>query len=212
MLFFMSDRFHPLSLEQLIGWIADELEAKDSIFGIPRALFFTPSASDRFTTEVYGQTLDTPIGVAAGPHSQLSQNIIVSWLCGARFIELKTVQTLDELEIPKPCIDMQDEGYNVEWSQELKVEESFLEYLHAWVLIHALHRRLGFPGDSPGVIFNLSVGYDLEGIRRPNMQIFLDRMENSGDDLSRCLDGVARRFPEISEIEVPRRMSDNVTL
>jgi putative selenate reductase len=212
MLKLMSDRFHPLSLEQLVGWIADELEAKDSIFGIPRALFFTPSTGDRFRSEVYGHTLDTPIGVAAGPHSQLSQNIIVSWLCGARFIELKTVQTLDELEIPKPCIDMQDEGYNVEWSQELKVEESFLEYLHAWVLIHLLHRRLGFPGDSPGVIFNLSVGYDLEGIRRPNMQWYLDRMEDADDDLGRCLEVVARWFPEIAEVEVPQRISDNVTL
>jgi putative selenate reductase len=208
----MSDKFHPLSLEQLVGWIADELAAKDSIFGIPRALFFTPSSSDRFRSEVYGHTLDTPIGVAAGPHSQLAQNIIVSWLCGARFIELKTVQTLDELEIAKPCIDMQDEGYNVEWSQELKVEESFLEYLHAWVLIHALHRSLGFHGDSPGVIFNLSVGYDLEGIRRPNMQRYLDRMEDAGDDLGRCLEVVARRFPEIAEGEVPQRLSDNVTL
>jgi len=208
----MSDRFHPLSLEQLVGWIADELEAKASIFGIPRALFFGPSTGDRLRTEVYGQALDTPIGVAAGPHSQLAQNIVVSWLCGARFIELKTVQTLDELEIPKPCIDMQDEGYNVEWSQELKVEESFHEYLHAWIVIHALHRHLGFAGDSPGVIFNLSIGYDLEGIRRPNMQWYLDRMENSGDDLGRCLEVIARRLPEVAEIEVPQQISDNVTL
>ena len=208
----MSDKFHPLSLERLVGWIADELEAKDSIFGIPHALFFTPSASDRYRSEIYGHTLDTPIGVAAGPHSQLAQNIIVSWLCGARFIELKTVQTLDELEIAKPCIDMQDEGYNVEWSQELKVEESFLEYLHAWVLIHVLHRRLGFPGNSPGVIFNLSVGYDLEGIRRTNMQRYLDRIEDPANEFERCLDVVASRFPEIAELEIPRRMSDNVTL
>jgi len=208
----MSDRFHPLSIDRLVGWIADELDTKGSIFGIPRALFFTPSAADRFRTEIYGQALDTPIGVAAGPHSQLAQNIVVAWLCGARFIELKTVQTLDELEIPKPCIDMQDEGYNVEWSQELKVEESYREYLHAWVLIHALHRHLGFPGESPGVIFNLSVGYDLEGIRRPNMQRYLDRVEDAGDDLTRCIGAVARRFPEISEVDLPRRVSDNVTL
>ena len=55
----------------------------------------------------------------------LAQNIVAAWLCGARYIELKTVQTLDELDVPKPCIDMQDEGYNVEWSQELKVFQSF---------------------------------------------------------------------------------------
>ena len=85
----------------------------------------------------------------------MAQNIIAAWLCGARFIELKTVQTLDEIEVSKPCIDMQDEGYNVEWSQELKVRQSFDEYVRAWVLIHALHRKLGFPGEAPGVIFNV---------------------------------------------------------
>ena len=98
----------------------------------------------------YGVELETPFGVAAGPHSQMAQNIVAAWLCGARFIELKTVQTLDELEVSKPCIDMKDEGYNVEWSQELKVHQSFDEYVRAWVLIHALHRRLGFPGETPG--------------------------------------------------------------
>ncbi len=208
----MSDRFRPLSLPQLTSWINDELAAKDSIFGIPRELGFSPRAGDPFRTEVYGQFLETPLGVAAGPHSQLAQNIIVAWLCGARFIELKTVQTLDNLEISKPCIDMQDEGYNVEWSQELAIEESFREYLHAWVLIHALHRKFGFPGSSPGVIFNLSVGYNLEGIRQPNMQRYLDRVADAGNDLRECLEVVAQRLPEVSDIDVPSRLSDNVTL
>ncbi len=156
--------------------------------------------------------METPIGVAAGPHSQLAQNIIAAWLCGARFIELKTVQTLDNLEISKPCIDMQDEGYNVEWSQELEVEQSFHEYLHAWVLIHALHRHLGFPGNAPGVIFNLSVGYDLAGIRQPNMQWYLDHVQDAGEDLERCIEDRRRHFPEIPDTTVPVQMSDNVTL
>ena len=195
-----------------MGWIADELEHKQSIFGVPRELFFTPTADDRFTTEVYGQPLETPLGVAAGPHSQLAQNIVVAWLCGARFIELKTVQTLDHIEVSKPCIDMQDEGFNVEWSQELLVEESYREYLHAWVLIHGLHARLGLPGTSPGMIFNLSVGYDLEGIQKPNMRWFLDKMEDAGQDVEDCVRTVARRFPEVSDTGVPRRLSDNVTL
>ena len=60
--------------------------------------------------------------------------------CGGRFIELKTVQIMDELEIPRPCIDMEDEGYNVEWSQELKLEESAQEYINAWALLHILPR------------------------------------------------------------------------
>ncbi len=42
---------------------------------------------------------------------------------------------MDELEIPRPCIDMDDEGYNVEWSQELKLEESAQEYINAWAAL-----------------------------------------------------------------------------
>lgn len=208
----MSDRLYPLSLEQLTAWIADELAAKDSIFGIPRELFFRPGGRERFRTTIFGHALETPMGVAAGPHSQMAGNIVAAWLCGARFIELKTVQTLDGIEIPKPCIDMQDEGYNVEWSQELSIGQSFAEYLHAWVLIHALHCHLGFPGRAPGVVFNLSVGYDLAGIRSANMQWYLDRVEDAGARIEQCVAVVARRFPALADIEVPRRLSDSVTL
>lgn len=146
----MSDKFQPVSMEALCAWVFGEWEAKRSIFGIPGELFFRPNPVDPFRQSIYGQSLETPFGVAAGPHSQMAQNLVVAWLCGARFMELKTIQTLDELNVSKPCIDMQDVGYNVEWSQELKVHESHAEYLRAWVLIHALHKRLGFPGDAPG--------------------------------------------------------------
>jgi putative selenate reductase len=94
----------------------------------------------------------------------MAQNIVAAWLAGARVIELKTVQTLDELEVHKPCIDVEDEGYNVEWSQELRVHESFDEYLRAWVLIHALHHAFS-SRRAPGIVFNMSVGYDFAGIR-----------------------------------------------
>jgi len=208
----MSDRFHPITMEQLTGWVFDELEQQGSIFGIPRDLFFTPAEDDPYRLSVYGQPLHGPFGVAAGPHTQMAQNIVAAWLCGARFIELKTVQTLDELDINKPCIDMQDEGYNVEWSQELKVFESFDEYLRAWVLIHALHRELGFPGDTPGMIFNMSVGYNLEGIQEPNVQWFLDTMADASDYLPGYIDIVADRYPGIRGIDIPSRLSDNVTL
>lgn len=208
----MSDRFQPIVMEQLCAWIFAELESKQSIFGVPRDLFFKPRPGDRFTQRLYGSFLETPFGVAAGPHTQMAQNLVVAWLCGARFLELKTVQTLDELNVPKPCIDMQDEGYNVEWSQELKIEQSFEEYLRAWVLIHALHRKLGFPGASPGVIFNMSVGYNLEGILKPNVQAFLRRMQDAGPDLARCVEAVARHMPEVRGLAIPARLSNNVTL
>jgi putative selenate reductase len=196
----------------LVDWIFQELEQKGRIFGVPRELFFRPAAGDPFVRDVYGTRLETPFGVAAGPHSQMAQNIVVAWLCGARFIELKTVQTLDELEIAKPCIDVEDEGYNVEWSQELEVEQSFDEYLRAWVLVHALHAALGFPGARPGVVFNISVGYDLEGLKKPNVRWYLDHMRDAGELLDRHVDAVARRFPRARELAIPRRISNSVTL
>ena len=208
----MSDRFHQIPMEQLTDWVFTELEEKDSIFGIPRSAFFVPSGDDRFRLEKYGQLLETPFGVAAGPHTQMAQNIIVSWLVGARFLELKTIQTLDELDVNKPCIDLEDEGYNVEWSQELKVFESFDEYLRAWVLIHALHRKLGFPGDSPGMIFNMSVGYNLEGIKQPNVQWYFDAMADASQYKQAYVDIVAERYPEIREIDIPDTVSDTITL
>ena len=207
----MSDRFQPISMEQLTDWVFTELEHKDSIFGIPRRAFFVPDPNHRYRQPNYDTELDTPLGVAAGPHTQMAQNIVVSWLVGARFLELKTIQTLDELDINKPCIDLEDEGYNVEWSQELKVHQSFDEYLRAWVLIHALHHELGFPG-RPGMVFNMSVGYDLEGILKPNVQWYLDVMRDASSYLPAYIDVVAERYPAIRDIEIPTQLSNTITL
>ncbi len=208
----MSDLFHPISMEQLTAWAFTELEAKGSLFGVPSSAIFIPGEADRFKLVKYGVGLESPFGVAAGPQSQMAQNIVVAWLTGSRFLELKTVQTLDELDVNKPCIDIQDEGYNVEWSQELKVYESFDEYLRAWVLIHALHRKLGFPGDDPGMIFNMSVGYNLEGIRKPNVQWFFEVMKDCSEYKQAYVDIVAEWCPEVREVEIPDTLSDTITL
>ena len=208
----MSDRFHPLGAKRLAAWIAREIDDAGSVFGIPRELWFKPRATDRFTFDLRGTRLQTPIGVAAGPHTQLAQNIVVAWLCGARVIELKTVQTLDRIEVSKPCIDMQDEGYNIEWSQELTVRESFSEYLTAWVLIHTLHAELGFEGNDPGVLFDLSVGYDLDGLQQRNMRWYLEHMTHPGEELECCVTEVAQAFPCVLDLEVPGRIADSVTL
>ncbi|MEZ5149247.1 MAG: hypothetical protein R2759_19800 [Bacteroidales bacterium] len=160
----MTDNFSILPFRQLTQLILDQINSKGQYFGIPAEVFFKPNPSDTFRLRRFDQLLETPIGVAAGPHSQLTQNIVAAWLCGARYVELKTVQTLDEIAVAKPCIDMQDEGYNCEWSQELKIHESFDQYLNAWILIHLLKHKLGFDDKELGTIFNMSVGYDLKGI------------------------------------------------
>ena len=207
----MSDLFRPISADQLARWLFKELESRDSAFGIPRQYFYSPDLYAPYRTRAFGHKIGTPFGPAAGPHTQMAQNIVAAWLCGARYIELKTVQTLDELDVSKPCIDMEDEGYNVEWSQELKIHESFEEYVRAWVLIHALHHKFGLAGE-PDVVFNLSVGYDLAGIHKPNMHEFLDRVADCSDSKRAFIDEVAKYYPEVRYINIPDRLSDNVTL
>ena len=123
----MTDKFSIIGIDMLYQIIERDYSQRKEIFGIPEEFFFKSSESDKFRIIRYGKTLETPIGVAAGPHTQMSQNIITAWLCGARYIELKTVQTLDEIHVSKPCIDIQDEGYNCEWSQELKIHEAYDE-------------------------------------------------------------------------------------
>ncbi len=213
----MSDRFTCLSLEQLLNWIKRE-EKTNKIFGIPKSLFFTASDDDVFRTNRYGRLLETPVGVAAGPHTQLSQNIVSSWLTGARYIELKTIQILDELEVTKPCINMEDEGYNCEWSQELRLEQSLNEYINALIAIYILKKRLNpkqVPSDQenePGFIFNMSVGYNLEGILSPTVQKFLDSMADAGELIDEKLQIAKTIFPEAADLNIPSAVSDNVTI
>lgn len=207
----MSDRFYRIPIERLYKWIAAE-EKEGCIFGLYKQLFFTPNENDKFRITRYGRMLETPIGVAAGPQSQLAHNIIASWLCGARFIELKTVQTLDEIEVTKPCIDMEDEGYNCEWSQELKIQDSFNEYLNAWIIIHLLKHKFKWNTKEAGFIFNLSVGYNLNGILNPNVQWFFDKMNNCTEEKEEKIAALESLYPQIRDIEIPDRISDNITL
>jgi putative selenate reductase len=208
----MSDEMKVQPFDVLLRWIREELEANDSIFGIHRSLFYTPKSDAPFASEMFGHHLATPIGPAAGPHTQLTQNILASWLSGGRFIELKTVQIMDELEIPRPCIDMEDEGYNVEWSQELKLDQSAWEYVKAWILVRVLRRLLGFEESPFGTIFNMSVGYNLEGIQKPPMQHFMARMEDASAEIAELQEVLREQFPEFADIEIPPQLTNSVTL
>lgn len=210
----MSDRMIPQTMTRLADWIFGELDMADSIFGIPESLFFVPGDHPHLASTRFGSHLETPIGVAAGPHSQMTQNIVAAWLTGARFIELKTVQVLDELEVTKPCIDMQDIGYNCEWSQELRITESYEEYLKAWILIHALRKQMGHRDADRGcgTIFNMSVGYDLEGIQSPSVQTFIAKMRNAAEGMQQILKDLPPRYRWMSDLDIPCEISNNVTL
>lgn len=174
----MSDKMTPISFSNLMEWILEEKETKGTVFGIHR-----PYAADESNSwELFDGKIETPFGPAAGPHTQLAQNIIASYYAGSRFFELKTVQILDgeDLPVSKPCIRADDECYNVEWSTELYVPQAFDEYVKAWFAIHVIAKEFGL-GAMDGFQFNMSVGYDLEGIKTEKIDRFIEGLKNAAE-------------------------------
>jgi putative selenate reductase len=179
----------PMSLEVLLGRVAHEWATRRRIFDLPTARFFDVTSGPDLTAHFMGRPAATPIGPAAGPHSQLAENIVLAWLGGARVFELKTVQVMDELEINRPCIDMQTIGFNIEWSQELKIAQSLTEYVKAWMMIEIMRHweeLTPFLGVDPGPhIFDLSVGYDLAGISSEPVAGFIDGLIDASAEIER---------------------------
>lgn len=177
----MSDLMRPIPFEDLIRWSLEEYKKEDSIFGIKKENFYKNEKNTKLKT-VFGDTISSAVGPAAGPQSQLAQNILVSYLTGARFIELKTVQILDgediQKAINKPCIYSEDECYNCEWSTELTVKEAFEEYIKAYFLIIVMAKELGI-SDSKDFAYNMSVGYDLEGIKSKKIDTYIESLKNA---------------------------------
>ena len=175
----MSDLMRCMSFAQVMTWVMKEHD-KGHVFGVRKPYV----ADDASANEIFGRKLETVIGPAAGPNSQLSQNIIASYYAGARFFELKTVQKMDGRELAaavnKPCIKAEDECYNCEWSTELYVPEAQKEYINAWVALHAIAKEYGL-GSMDGFQFNISVGYDLAGIKGEKVNTFIDNMMDAKD-------------------------------
>ena len=176
----MSEVMTPMSFEQLVDWVLQEKKKRGTVFGQHHAY----RADGTHNRTMFGRTLETPIGPAAGPHTQMTQNIVAAYYAGSRFFELKTVQIMDGEElaacINRPCIKADDEGYNCEWSTELTVPQAMEEYIKAWFLLKLIAKEFGL-GDMNGFQFNVSVGYDLAGIQSPKVDTFLNSMKHAED-------------------------------
>ena len=171
----MSDRMTPIPFGELMNWILEERK-QGSVFGIRRP-YAAPKGK---LLDLFGEHLETPFGPAAGPQTQLTQNLVAAYYAGCRFFELKTVQTLDgeDLPVSKPCILAEDECYNVEWSTELRVPEAFDEYVKAWYALKLISWEFDL-GRPDGFMFNMSVGYNFEGITSEKIDRFIEGLKNA---------------------------------
>ena len=210
----MSEKMYPIPFKSLMNWIVTEYAREGEIFGV-----HTPYYAAGKTLPIFGERIETPFGPAAGPNSQLAQNIIAAYMAGARFFEVKTVQKMDGAElaacVPRPCILAADEGYNQEWSTELEVPQARDEYIKAWCALKVLSKVYGF-GDPDGFVFNMSVGYDLEGIKGEKVNTYIDNMMDASEtkQFKECLEVLTELFPVEKDYiaSISPRVSRSVTV
>lgn len=213
----MSDTMRTLSFESLLDITLKDYYTKGKIFEVEEKYFYKPG-NENVEMNFNNEYLRTPIGPAAGPHTQLSQNILTAYLTGSRFFELKTVQIIAGKQmqkiIKKPCIDARNVGYNVEWSTELSVEEAKSEYIKASVMLQVIAIELGI-SDIKDFVFNISVGYDLEGIQSNKVSDFIDDIKEAKDTetFKKCIDVLTKNIDKFRrfKLEDISKISSNIT-
>ena len=216
----MSDIMRPMPYKHLLDWVLEEYGKSKSIFGVSKMVKHTNGQA----LPIFDEKIESPYGPAAGPNTQLAQNIIASYVAGSRFFELKTVQDMDGPDlaacVAKPCITAHDECYNCEWSTELYVHQAFDEYVKAWFICKILAKELGL-GDPDGFVFNMSVGYDLEGIKKNKVDTYIDGMKDASEtevfkdamavSLQAVKDGRFKVVDEEFVKSIPARISGSIT-
>ena len=214
----MSDVMKMMPFKNLMEWIVAENNDEKSCFGVKK--YYKADTKKRFN--IYKEHIETPIGPAAGPNSQLAQNIVASYVAGARFFELKTVQELNGEALAKcvnkPCIKAEDECYNCEWSTELYMDEAIQEYIKAWVLLHFISKEWGL-GAQDGFVFNMSVGYNLDDIKKKDTDTFIECMKDANKHpiFKECKDYLYAHVSEFKNFKkedidnIPSRVCDSVT-
>ncbi len=211
----MGEKMTPIPFKKLINRILCEYENEKTVFGV----HYPYIKKDNKTLELFGEKAETPFGPAAGPNTQLAQNIVAAYFAGSRFFELKTVQIMDGEElaacISRPCILAEDEGYNCEWSTELLVSQACDEYIKAWLALKVFSKKFGL-GSPDGFIFNMSVGYDLEGIKSKKIDRFIESLKDASvtPQWKEYKNILKEFFPKDAEYidNIPSKVCTSVTL
>ena len=77
----MSDIMRPMPFAHLMNWILSEYKSQGSIFGVSKLVKHTNGKA----LPIFEEKIESPYGPAAGPHTQLAQNIIAAYAAGSRF-------------------------------------------------------------------------------------------------------------------------------
>ena len=208
---------HPSPFCDLVKRMFLEPERQQTIFDLPLTKMYVPDPALDTSVKFHGKIAATPVGPAAGPQTQMAQNILLSWLGGSRILELKTVQINDHLVINRPCIDMTNVGYNIEFSQELRLHESIHEYVAGMMLVEIFKAShlLEFPPsqfDKTSTIYDFSLGYDLDGISSQRIREFIAALRNARNHIDKLRMEIPDRWKRYRDLSYPEEISNTVTV
>ena len=90
----MSDKMRGIPFKILLETTVLEYRTRKSLYYVP---MHDELAAGKMM--LAGKPLSVPVGPAAGPHTQLAQNLLAGFAAGARVFELKTVQIMEGEEL-----------------------------------------------------------------------------------------------------------------
>jgi putative selenate reductase len=217
----MSEIMRPIPFDSVITWMLEEYKTHGKVFGVHKENFYKNNSNT--SIELFDEKISSAIGPAAGPNSQLVQNLVACYLTGARMMELKTVQIMDGKKlrecVPRPCINAEDECYNVEWSTELTVQQAFDEYTKAHFAIMIAAKEFDL-ADEKDFSFNMSVGYDLEGIQTKKIDDFIEGLKDASNTpvFKECQSYLLKNISKFKNIDkayiesIPENICSSITL
>ena len=208
---------HPAPFGDLVKRLFLEPERQQTIFDLPLRKMYVPDPTLDTSVKFQGKVAATPVGPAAGPQTQMAQNIALSWLAGSRILELKTVQIDDHLAINRPCIDMTNVGYNIEFSQELRLHESIHEYVAGMMLVEMLKAShlVPFPPspfDKTSTIYDFSLGYTLASVSSQPVRGFIANLRHAKKHIDKLRMEIPDRWKQYRDLPYPEEISNTVTL
>src|SRR5207248_11122949 len=94
----------PQPFADLVTRLYAETRTNDSAFALPRKKWYVPDASEPdLTVQFHSQRAGNASGPAAGPQTQMAQNLWLSYAAGWRILALKTAHVDDRPKTPRPC-------------------------------------------------------------------------------------------------------------
>ena len=75
---------YPIPFADLARRMCREAEVSSAVFDLPERKWWVPDPALDLSAVHFSRRASTPVGPAAGPQTQLAQNILLAWRAGGR--------------------------------------------------------------------------------------------------------------------------------